>query len=320
MIKYLYILIVLMLGINLSAQRSISFSLVSEKNKIEIGDELNVSMRVTFPSSIAPSTIQFPVLEEGLSINDTIDVLKVQPSKSESGSDNQGNPNITWQQNFTVGIYAGGNIEVGPFQIIIGAGETADTILSNVATISVSTPELQEDKGFVGIKGIEEDPFSAWEKFIMWLKEYWLWILIPIVVIIGTIFLIKFINKKPEERRAPVPVLPLPIVLLNKLEKIDEENLWQQGNHKAYYSDVTDVIRRFLEYKYQIATLEKTSDEILNSLTLSSINKNDYNQLKNLFSLATMIKFAKSMPMAEENIQAMTIAKGLINKEIRKLK
>ena len=83
---------------------------------------------------------------------------------------------------------------------------------------------------------------------------------------------------------------------------------------------MTDVIRRFLEYKYQIAALEKTSDEILNSLSLSSINKNDYNQLKNLFSLANMIKFAKSMPVAEENIQAMTIAKGLINKEIRKLK
>ncbi len=320
MIKYLHIILALLLSVSLYAQQNITFSLVTEKNKIAIGDPINVSMRINYPAHIVPSSITFPELESNQTLNDTVDVLTAQSPTSVSGHDNQGNPLMTWQQDFTIGIYAGGNIEIGPFEVVVGVGEEKDTIQSNVATVAVDSPELQKDKGFVGIKGIEKDPFSIWERILLWFKEYWLWLLIPSLIIIGTIVLLKYLKKKPEVAAPSAPAIPLPIQLLEKLEQVEQAAQWKEGKHKEYYSDVTDVIRKFLEYKYKIPALEKTSDEILHSLSLSAINKNDYNQLQNLFSLANMIKFAKSMPVAEENIQAMTIAKGLINKEIRKAK
>jgi hypothetical protein len=318
--KYIHIILVLLISTLTFGQQSVTFSLVTEKNKIAIGDPIQVSMRINFPAHITPASIEFPEFESNQSLNDTIEILDASIPKTKSSTDNQGNPMMTWQQDFSIGIYAGGNIEIGPFEVVISNGESKDTVYSNVATVSVGTPELQEDKGFVGIKGIEKDPFTLWEKILMWLKAYWLWILIPVVLIIGTIVLIKYLNKKPEIATAQEPKIPVPIQLLSKLEAVEQAAIWKDGKHKEYYSDVTDVIRRLLEYKYEIPALEKTSDEILQSLSLSSINKNDYNQLQNLFALSNMIKFAKSSALAEENIQAMTIAKGLVKKEIRKTK
>lgn len=320
MMKHLHIILLLLLSTFTFAQQTITFSLVTEKNKIAIGDPIKVSMRVNYPAHITPASIVFPELESNQSLNDTIDVLQASAPKTGTSSDNQGNPIMTWQQDFSVGIYAGGNIEVGPFSVIVSNGDTKDTILSNVATVSVGTPELQEDKGFVGIKGIEKDPFTLWEKILMWLKAYWLWLFIPILLIIGTYILIKYLNKKPEIAISQEPKIPLPIQLLSKLEEVEQAAIWKEGKHKEYYSDVTDVIRRLLEYKYQIPAMEKTSDEILQSLSLSAINKNDYNQLQNLFALSNMIKFAKSSALAEENVQAMAIAKGLVKREIKKTK
>lgn len=320
MMKRIHISLLLLISVFSFGQQSITFSLVTEKNKVAIGDPIQVSMRISYPAHITPASIEFPEFETDQAINDTIDILEANSPKTKSSTDNQGNPMMTWQQDFSVGIYAGGNIEIGPFSVIIGNGEVKDTIFSNVATIAVGTPELQEDKGFVGIKAIEKDPFTLWEKIMMWLKAYWLWVLIPALLIIGTIILVKYLKKKPETSVPTEPQIPIPIQLLTKLEQVEQAAIWKDGKHKEYYSDVTDVIRRYLEYKYQIPALEKTSNEILQSLSLSSINKNDYNQLQNLFALSNMIKFAKSSAVAEENIQAMTIAKGLINKEIRKTK
>lgn len=320
MMKHIHIILLLLISTFTFAQQNVTFSLVTEKNKIAIGDPIQVSMRINYPAHFTPASIEFPELEANQSLNDTIDILQANKPKTVTSTDNQGNPIMTWQQDFSAGIYAGGNIEIGPFSVIVSNGETKDTILSNVATISVGTPELQEDKGFVGIKGIEKDPFTLWEKIIMWLKAYWLWILIPILLIVGIFVLIKYLNKKPEATVAIEPKIPVPIQLLTKLEEVEQAAIWKDGKHKEYYSDVTDVIRRLLEYKYQIPAMEKTSDEILQSLSLSSINKNDYNQLQNLFALSNMIKFAKSSALAEENVQAMTIAKGLVKREIKKTK
>ncbi len=311
--KYISIFLFLVCS-QIIGQQNITFSLVSEKNKIEIGDYLKVSMRITYPAHLVPSELSFPVLETNQSLNDTIDVIEVLPIKTNSTSDNQGNPIMVWQQDFIIGIYAGGNIALGPFNFVHGQ----DTILSNIATITVNTPEIQEDKEFVDIKSIQEDPYTFWEKVWLWIKTYWMWLLIPFVLIIGIIVLVYYINKKPKEEIVSEPSFPLPDLLFQRLLQIEQEKLWQDGKHKEYYSEVTDVIRRFLEYKYEIPTLEKTSDEIIQSLHLVNVNKNDYNQLKNLFGLSNMIKFAKSLPTPEENSIAMSIAKGLITKEIKK--
>lgn len=290
-------------------------SLVTDANKIEIGDQIGVSVRFTFDANVNPADITYPKIEADQSINESIDIIYAEEPNTESSTDNQGNPQIIWQQNFVIGIYSGGNVQLGPFKAVLGA----DTISTNVTTIQVALPELQEDKGFVGIKDISTDPYTFWEKVMIWIKKHWIAILVVILLIIGAILTAIYVNKKPEEKVVKGPIVPLPLQWMKQLEEIENQQLWQNGKHKEYYIEVTGVIRKFIEYKYNIKALEQTSHEIIDSLRLSSIDPAMMTRIQNLFALADLIKFAKSLPTSKENEEAMSIAKSILSAEISQL-
>lgn len=290
-------------------------SLVTSANKVEIGDHIQMSVRFTFNADINPKEIIFPQLKADQSLNDTIDIISVDEAKFENTTDNMGNPLLVWQQNFVIGIYAGGKVQVGPFE----AYYKDDTLETNVTTIQVSVPELQKDTGFVGIKDIETDPYTFWEKVLLWIKEHWIALLVVGIIIIGSIVLAIFMRRKPEDQNSKEPAIPLPIQWLNQLEEIERQQLWQNGKHKEYYIEVTGVIRKFIEYKYNIQALEQTSHEIIDALRLSSIPGTMMTRIQNLFSISDLIKFAKSLPTPQENQEAMNIAKSILAAEIEEL-
>lgn len=309
-----------MIYITLIFSSAISFSqtgsLVADKNKILIGDQVSLSLRYTFDASIDPNMVIYPKLESNQSINDTIEIISALEPKISTKTDNQGNELLVWQQEFTVGLYAGGNIQLGPFKAIL----SGDTIVSNVTTLVVETPELQEEVGFVGIKDISTDPYTFWEKVMLWLKEHWILLTIILCVILGSIGILLYLRKKPEQAAIKKPAIPLPEQWLAHLNQVEQQQLWQNGQHKLYYTEVTDTIRKFLEYKFNIQAMEQTSDEIIQALRLSSINKELMSKIQNLFSLSDLIKFAKTTPMPQENEMAMTIAKQILTDEIKTLK
>ncbi len=310
--KWLLHIVFLSLCVWVSGQTA---SLVSDVNKIEIGDQVNMSVRFTFDAGVNPQEITYPKIEADQSLNDTIDILSVQEPQTQSTTDNQGNPLMIWQQDFVVGIYAGGKIQVGPFIAV----HKEDTITTNVTTIQVDVPQLEEDKGFVGIKDISTDPYTFWEKVMIWLKEHWVLLLVIALIIIGSVIAAIYMSRKPEESAPKEPIIPLPIQWMQRLEEIEKQQLWQNGKHKEYYIEVTEVIRLFIEYKYNIKALEQTSHEIIESLGLSSIDPVMMTQIKNLFALSDLIKFAKSLPTPKENEEAMSIAKSILAAEIHEL-
>jgi hypothetical protein len=209
-------------------------------------------------------------------------------------------------------FFAGGSISIPAFKAVV----SGDTIATNILTFSVDAPEVNLEEGIRAMKDIDEDPFSFWEKLWLWMKQYGLWI--GLLLLIGAASGYYYYRLKNNRITPQVvePELPFYESLLVNLEHIEQQELWQQNKHKEYYTEVTNVIRKFIEHKFEIATFEKTSFELLESLKLSSINKSDYQQLSSLFGLSDMIKFAKSLPSPQENIQAIEIAKKLIKRAI----
>jgi hypothetical protein len=294
------------------SQFDVSLSLVAQKNQVGIGEPVLVSMRLSFPAAIDLGSVVFPVFKDSTRINDSIDIVSIKPFKTELTQDNQGQSLFSWQQDFELVFYAGGTISIPAFKAVVAG----DTVATNILTFSVDAPDVNLEEGIRAMKDIDEDPFSFWEKLWMWLKKYGVWALL--LIIIGAIagYYYYRYKKKDVTRVEIVPELPFYESLLVALEHIEQQELWQQNKHKEYYTEVTHVIRKYLEHKYEIATFEKTSFELLESLKMCAINKSDYQQLSSLFGLSDMIKFAKSLPSPQENIQAIDIAKKLIKRAI----
>jgi hypothetical protein len=94
-------------------------------------------------------------------------------------------------------------------------------------------------------------------------------------------------------------------IALGKLQELRDKKLWQQNEVKHYYSELSDVVREYLEKRYAIKTHEKTTDEIFAGLKYMNIADEDRNKLSQILLLADLVKFAKEKPLPADNEQSM---------------
>ena len=73
-------------------------------------------------------------------------------------------------------------------------------------------------------------------------------------------------------------------------------------NLKDYYSELTFIIRKYLDEKVYDRALESTTDELISRLSLLKeanqvdISKEDIKNLESILKRADLVKFAKSAP------------------------
>jgi hypothetical protein len=71
---------------------------------------------------------------------------------------------------------------------------------------------------------------------------------------------------------------------------------------KQYYTKLTDIVRKYLEHRFNILAMESTSDEIFDSIKdIKIIESQAQGYLENLLRLADFVKFAKAQPLPDEN-------------------
>jgi hypothetical protein len=106
----------------------------------------------------------------------------------------------------------------------------------------------------------------------------------------------------------PKPEIPPWRVALAALHTLEDQRLWQQGHVKEFYSETTEIIRRFLEDQYGLLALESTSDEIVVQLKRVREAQMLLKEFRSFFTTADLVKFAKYLPTPEENEQELTWA------------
>jgi hypothetical protein len=106
----------------------------------------------------------------------------------------------------------------------------------------------------------------------------------------------------------PKPEIPPWRVALAALHTVEDQRLWQQGRVKQFYSETTEIIRRFLEDQYGLFALESTSDEIVEQLKQTNEAKPLLKDFGSFLTTADLVKFAKYLPTPEENEQELTWA------------
>jgi hypothetical protein len=172
-----------------------------------------------------------------------------------------------------------------------------DSLLVNVATIAVDTTKVKK----FPIKTIKKEPYT-FDDF----KTY-LYIILAILAIIGFWIYWFVIRKRKETEDLPTyRTLPPYDEALIRLTALDEKLLWQNNKIKEYYSELTEIVRGYIERELQVPALENTTDEVLEiikdfkSADTIEISKETMDCLNDLLRAADLVKFAKSKPLALE--------------------
>ena len=92
---------------------------------------------------------------------------------------------------------------------------------------------------------------------------------------------------------------------MNGLESLKVKKLWQAGKVKDYYTELTDIVRIYIEERFSVQAVEMTTEEILEGLKDSYIDQESINKLARTLVLADLVKFAKEKPLPLENDTSM---------------
>ncbi|MBC9794354.1 hypothetical protein IBL28_00125 [Sinomicrobium sp. FJxs] len=167
-----------------------------------------------------------------------------------------------------------------------------DSLQVTVSDIPVDTTSQK----MYDIKPLAEvsNNYSGWGKIL-------LWALIGLLVA-GALVYWFFIRKKPlsdAEKEALLP--PFDRALLG-LKKLEESRYLIQSQYKEYYSELTNIVRAYLEEEIHISAMESTTEELVARLELLqqsgklNLEKPTIDNFKNVLKKADLVKFARSRP------------------------
>lgn len=207
---------------------------------------------------------------------------------------------MTLRQDVTVFAFDSAAFYIPGFEFVAQSG---DTLRTNDLALSVFVPfdsVVVDPQKFVGLKTVQEPEFV--------LMDYIWYFIIPLLIIVLACagwFGWKYYRKHATDRPVVVPkVKPLPahVIAMQALEQLAEKKLWQNGRNKEFHTELTDILRQYIEQRFGVPALEKTTDEILDELyELAESQKASLSNLKQVLTMADLVKFAKYQPFADEN-------------------
>lgn len=157
------------------------------------------------------------------------------------------------------------------------------------------------DIAITDIKGIYKAPIWWWGILR--------WVLLALAVAgvgVAGYYLITYLRGRAgndEIDTTPVePLRPAEEVALEKLDIIREQKIWQTGQVKEYHTQLTDVVREYIARRFDVSSTEQTSDDTLRAMRpLLKDNRELYEHLRKMLSLADLVKFAKWTATPDEN-------------------
>lgn len=249
-------------------------------SKIRIGEqiELQISVRETKYVNLPPLK-----LNPGLEVVDTLKLDTIKEGLI---------------QKYIITGFDSGSYYIPQQQIFVrNQAYLTDSLLVEVATVEVDTTKIKK----FPIKTIKKEPYT-FDDF-----KIYIYLALIILAIIGFWIYYFVIKKRKQKEEEPTYRALAPYEeAMYKLNQLDEKLLWQNNKVKAFYSELTDIIRTYIERELKVPALERTSDEIIETIkdfheaeTIKT-DKETIEKLKALFREADLVKFAKSKPLAPE--------------------
>ena len=256
-----------------------------------IGDQTNISLKVNQPDSI---NIIFPEFAD--TITGSIEII----NRTSPDTLRLENKRLEILTNYRITCFDSGYFHIPPFIFQYNK----DTITAKWATQPI----------FLHVSRVDITPSDSSEvifdiklpaKMPVTLYEILPWIFGAVLAGLLLFIVVYYIKKRKKQEplfKIKKPEEPPHVVALRELDKLKEKKLWQKGKIKVYHSELTCIIRKYIERRYQTPAMEQTSNEIIEALINSGFNNNtQLGQLKSLLFSADMVKFAKAKPLPDEN-------------------
>lgn len=264
-----------------SAQDNPNISTSVDTTYIKIGEQVKWKVSVQVDSTdqvIFPEGQTFSPLE-------TVEAFATDTTRKQD--------RLTLQKIYALTQFDSGSYKLPTQRIEInGIGYFTDSMTIYVETVPVDTiaQKMYDIKPLINV----DKSYIDWWKYLV--------IGLLVLLILGGLFYWFFIRKKPltqEEKEALLP--PYDRALL-ELKRLENSRYLIQDEFKEYYSELTTIVRAYLEEEANVAALESTTGQLIERLELLSdsgelqLDKDTIQQFRNILQTADLVKFARTKP------------------------
>jgi len=286
--RRVFILVALLLLFTTAYPQEIVVKSSPDTSSILIGDQIGFSVSATIPSGIdaALSTM-----------TDTLTGKIIILGRSDRDTVTAPDGRLTVTDRYLITGFDSGTYSLPPFYAEYISGDSLKRFYSDYSFLRVDHPEITPQDTTDVIFDIVP-PLTAPVTF----SEIVPWLVIALISLAVIYLLARFLPRNPLRKfvRPPAPVEPAHVIALRELYKLRDEELWQKGEVKEFYSRLSDILRRYIDNRYGIMSPELTTDETVRMLQKAAVTTHDQMSLvKELLSLSDMVKFAKYVPQSE---------------------
>lgn len=204
-------------------------------------------------------------------------------------------------QSFDSGLYT-----IKPFVYVAGK----DTFKSNELALKVIPVPVDTLKTVHDYAGTAVPSWKLWDILPDFIVDYW-WVML-IIAALALVAAVYFVWRK---RRViigtiipPKPPVPPYEMAMQQLNVLKNQKLCEHGHEKEYYTRLTEILRVYLQRRFDINAMEMTSSQIMTAITRHQDIKPSSPLMKQILEIADFVKFANVRPLPDDNVRSFNMA------------
>jgi predicted CopG family antitoxin len=140
----------------------------------------------------------------------------------------------------------------------------------------------------------------------------WLAVFFALVIIAGVLTWVYFRRKKTVIAKSVLPPRPPEEIAFEELNALAGMRLVEEGLVKEYYIRISDIIRRYIEARYNIGAIDRTTWELYQEMRIKRIESQHSDMIRDFLEECDLVKFAKYIPGQREIEEIYKKAKEIV--------
>ncbi len=266
---------------------------------IKIGEQIQYKITVEADST---DVVHFP---EGQTFSplETVEAIMADTLRN--------NDRVTLERIYALTQFDSGAYTIPPQLVTINEQQIfTDSFRVKVADVAVDTTK-QKMFDIKPLIQVERSTANIWKTL--------LWILLGLAVVAALLYWFVF-RKKPLSEAEKEALLPPYNRALLELKKLENSRYLIQDEYKQYYSELTQIVRMYLEEDVHLSAMESTTSELITKLEMLrdagelKLEDDTIHQFQKILQTADLVKFAKSKPATSVAEQDRKIVELLVTK------
>lgn len=285
--KFIISLLLFCLQISVSNAQSVVAKAQVDSAKVLLGQAFTFELTLTNPKS---QQIQWPYISDSIGALEVVQAGPIDTMPVEDATV------LLRRQKITLIAFDSGKYVIPSYSFKYSYKGNEQVVETDPLQISVYLVPVDTTKAFRDIHTVVDVPRDWFFIFIV------VGCFLLLILIIGGIILY-FQKQKKKDDGIIVPVIKRPAheIALEAIQLLKEKELWQNGQLKKFYTELTDILRVYINDRWNVNAMELTSDEILSNHFIKMIAANHTENLAYVLRLADLVKFAKAQPLANEH-------------------